>query len=361
MTPFALAGLQLHLSADTSGPNGGDNLPHMVRRLDTLCALYPWVQMVVFSELAAHGPFTERAQPMPGPTEDAFREMARKHRLWLIPGSIFESRNGKIFNTAPVIDPDGNVIARYRKMFPFLPYENGVEPGDEFCVFDIPGVGRFGLSICYDMWFPETSRTLAAMGAEVIIHPTMTPTIDRDIELSIVRATAATNQCFFIDVNGAGDGGNGRSIFMGPMGDILYQAGDAEEMIPIEIDLDRVRRSREFGLRGLGQPLKSFRDRKVEFEVYNRATGGGAYLNTLGPLVKPHRGSRVGLGPRIPDTAQPGEGGGQNNHHPLHGGGLQSHQVQPPSASATMPPSTESGGLAAANPHPGPHVEPEAR
>ena len=319
----------------------------MSRRLDTLIALYPWVQMVVFSELAAHGPFIERAEPMPGPTEDAFREMARKHRIWLIPGSIFETRmpSGLVYNTSPVIDPDGEIIARYRKMFPFLPYETGVEPGDEFCVFDIPGVGRFGLSICYDMWFPETSRTLAALGAEVIIHPTMTPTIDRDIELAIVRATAATNQCFFIDVNGAGDGGNGRSIFMGPMGDILYQAGDAEEMIPIEIDLDRVRRSREFGLRGLGQPLKSFRDRTVEFDVYNRETGGGAYLNTLGPLVKPHRGSRVGLGPHTPDATHVS---GQNNHH--------SASSHPPSPISPIPqPLTDT------TPPAFPHDAPESR
>ena len=54
----------------------------------------------------------------------------------------------------------------WRKMFPFEPYEANVAAGREFLVFDVPSVGRFGLSICYDMWFPETSRTLAAMGAE---------------------------------------------------------------------------------------------------------------------------------------------------------------------------------------------------
>jgi hypothetical protein len=66
-------------------------------------------------------------------------------------------------------------------------------------------------------------------------------------------------------------------------------------MIPLEIDFDRVRRSREVGLRGLGQQLKSFRDRRVEFSIY--AAGGRAwpYLNSLGPLVKPERGSRAGL------------------------------------------------------------------
>jgi predicted amidohydrolase len=194
-----------------------------------------------------------------------------------------------------VIDPDGAVIARHRKMFPFLPYESGVEGGTEFVVFDVPDVGRFGVSICYDMWFPETSRTLAVMGAEVILHPTLTGTVDREVECTIARATAACNQCFVVDINGCEDGGNGRSSFVGPLGDLLYQAGAGEEMIPIEIDLDRVRRTREVGLRGLGQPLKSFRDRKVDFDVYNRSPEAHAYLDTLGPLVKATRGSRAGL------------------------------------------------------------------
>jgi hypothetical protein len=72
-------------------------------------------------------------------------------------------------------------------------------------------------------------------------------------------------------------------------------------MIPLEIDLDRVRRSREVGLRGLGQPLKSFRDRQVDFTVYDRSTPY-EYLDTLGPLVKPVRGSRAGLEPAPADA-----------------------------------------------------------
>jgi predicted amidohydrolase len=286
MNPFAIAGVQLHTSAVQS------NLPAMERRLDLTMHLYPWVQMVVFSELAALGPLTHHAQPLPGPTEETFREWAHRYRIWLVPGSIFERLGDKIYNTAMVINPMGEVVARYRKMFPFLPYEQGIEPGTEFCIFDIPQVGRFGVSICYDMWFPETSRTLAAMGAEVIIHPTMTTTIDRDVELAIAQSTAAVNQCFMFDINGAGDGGNGRSIVVGPMGDVMYTAGHSEEVIPLEIDLDRARRSREVGLRGLGQPLKSFRDRRVRFTVYDKPSG---YLATLGPLVKPERGVRPGM------------------------------------------------------------------
>lgn len=289
MQPFAIAGLQLNVSGRKS------NLDHICDRIEMLMLLYPWVQMVVVSELATFGGWTGNAMPLPSDVEGTYCKLAHKHKIWLIPGSLYEQTESGIYNTSPVINPEGEVIARYRKMFPFMPYEVGVESGTEFCVFDVPDVGRFGVSICYDMWLPETSRTLAAMGAEVIIHPTLTPSIDRDVELSIVRATAATNQCFVIDINGIGDGGNGRSILVSPTGDILYQAGTNEELLPIEIDLDRVRRSREVGLKGLGQPLKSFRDRVVEFPVYDRNSGVAAYLDTLGPLEKMARGSRAGL------------------------------------------------------------------
>jgi predicted amidohydrolase len=214
--------------------------------------------------------------------------MAKKYGIWLLPGSIFEKRNGQIYNTASVINPQGEVVNRYSKMFPFYPYEVGVTAGSEFCVFDVPHVGRFGVSICYDMWFPETIRTLAVMGAEVILHPTLTGTIDRDIELSIARAMASVNQCFLFDVNGLDTGGSGCSIICGPDGRILYQAGSTEEIIPIELDISRVKRSRELGILRLGQPLKSFRDNIQDFSIYQAGTPL-PYLDSLGPLIKPKK------------------------------------------------------------------------
>lgn len=289
MKPYAIAGMQLTLSATQ------ENVTHMGAQLDLLMHVYPWVQMVVFSELAPFGPLLANAQPMPNATEEVFQGWARKHGIWLLPGSMFETQGDKIYNTASVINPEGTVVGRYRKVFPFRPYEMNVEPGTEFMVFDVPEAGRFGVSICYDLWFPETARTLAAMGAEVILHPTLTGTIDREVELSIVRATSAQNQCFVFGINGYGDCGNGRSIITGPAGEVLYQGQSAAEMIPLEIDFDRVRRSREVGLRGLGQQLKSFRDRKVEFAVYGPEARNWPYLNSLGPLEKPDRGSYVGL------------------------------------------------------------------
>jgi predicted amidohydrolase len=285
--PFAIAGIQAPVSAHIN------NVPAMLHQLDVCMAKFPWVQMVVFSELAAHGPLLDRAESAGGPTEAAFQQAAAKHGIWLLPGSYFEKMpDGKIFNSLPVIDPGGNIISRYRKMFPFLPYEYGVEYGTEFCVFDVPDAGRFGVSICYDIWFPETTRTLAALGTEVLLHPVLTNTVDRNVELSIARATAAQFQLYVFDINGLGGGGVGRSCVIDPAGTVLHQAGAAEEIVPIEVNFEFVRRQREIGLHGLGQALKSFRDRQVEFPVYDRASGAAHYWHELGPLAVPERGGK---------------------------------------------------------------------
>lgn len=282
MKPFAIAGIQMKVSAVHS------NVEMMKLKLDITMNLYPWVEMVVFSELCAFGPLIHHAQELPGFFEEEMKIMAKKYGIWLLPGSIFERKNGQVFNTASVINPAGEVVNRYSKMFPFYPYEVGVAAGSEFCVFDVPNVGRFGVSICYDMWFPETIRTLAVMGAEVILHPTLTGTIDRDIELSIARAMASVNQCYLFDVNGLDTGGSGCSIVCGPDGRVLYQAGSTEEIIPIELDISRVKRSRELGILRLGQPLKSFRDNIKDFSIYQAGTPL-PYLDSLGPLIKPKK------------------------------------------------------------------------
>ncbi|MCW5571718.1 MAG: carbon-nitrogen hydrolase family protein [Steroidobacteraceae bacterium] len=282
MNRFAVAGLQLDLPR-------GDNLDRIEREIDSVHRRFPWVQMVVVGELAAFGPDPAHAQPMPGPAEQRLCAAARRNQLWLVPGSMFERQGDQIFNTAPVIDPHGQVVARYRKMFPFCPYEQGVTAGDQFVVFDVPGVARFGVSICYDMWFPETTRSLAWLGAEVILHPTMTNTIDRDIELSIARASAAINQCWFIDINVAGDLGFGRSGIYAPGGDIVYEAGAGREILTADLDLDAVRAVRTRGWHGLTQPLKSFRDSKLRFPPYIEGHDASPQLQALGPLAMPRR------------------------------------------------------------------------
>jgi hypothetical protein len=98
---------------------------------------------------------------------------------------------------------------------------------------------------------------------------------------------------YVVDVNGSGGLGVGRSTIVGPEGDILHEAGNGTAIIPMELDLDRVSRTRERGLLGLGQPLKSFRDAPVQFDVYNPTSPLRAGLASLGP---------VGVAPRPKTT-----------------------------------------------------------
>ncbi len=306
MTPFAIAGVQMHVNALQPNEDG------MLHRLDLLMARFPWTQMVLFSELAPFGPLPKFALPLRNGTVERFCEAARRHHIWLIPGSMFEAaEDGRIYNTSTVINPDGDIVCTYRKMFPFRPYEEGIAAGTGFCVFDVPDVGRFGLSICYDMWFPETTRQLTSQGVEVLLHPVLTGTTDREAELSIARATAAQFQCYVFDVNGLGAGGVGKSLVVDPTATVLHQSAGQEDMFPIEVDLDNVRRQRERGMKGLGQVLKSFRDREVDFSVYDRSSGTDAYLHGLGPLAIPRQDAS---GTLRADLAAPSVQLGRNDH-----------------------------------------------
>jgi len=282
MAYLSMAALQLELSVE-------DNLSTIEKEIDLVKKRFPWIQLVVLPELCTFGPSPDLAVSMPGEVENCFREAALRNDLWLIPGSIFERSGDEVFNTAPVINPDGEVIARYRKQYPFLPYEKGVSSGDEFVIFDIPGAGRIGLIICYDMWFPETVRTLAWMGAEAIICPSLTNTIDRKVELAIAQSNAATNQLYFLNLNSAGRLAVGQTIFAGPDGQIIHQAGVGREIIAVEMDFTHVRRVRERGMYGLCQTLKSFRDHKVNYPPYQNAQADPGALGALGTLEVPGR------------------------------------------------------------------------
>jgi predicted amidohydrolase len=239
--------------------------------------------MIMLGELAWFGPDVSAAQTLPGPAENRMREAARAAGVWLVAGSLYERDGDRIFNTCPVINPEGEVVSRYRKIYPFLPYEAGVAGGSGCSVFEVPRVGKFGISICYDMWFPETLRTMTWMGAEVILHPSMTYTIDRDVETEISRANAAMHQCYFFDLNVIGMGG-GLSGVYGPGGEIIHRAGVGREIIAVEFDLDHVARVRDRGWHGLGQVVKSYRDANMTYPAYVEGADASAAFNALGPM-----------------------------------------------------------------------------
>lgn len=278
MGSLAVAGLQLDLRSE-------DNLTRIAAEVASAKRRYPWIDLIILPELAAYGPSTVHAEAPGGRAETAYCQMARDNDVCLIPGSLFLTENGKVFNVSPIIDASGVIVARYRKMFPFRPYEEGVASGDSFCVVPGPGAGRIGVSICYDLWFPEVTRNLVWMGADALICPTLTNTIDRDVELSLARANAASNQCYVVNVNAAAPMGMGKSIVCGPGGEVIHQASSGYEVFVIDLDFDYVARVRRAGWQGLGQPLKSFRDSRVHFPAYQDGARSES-LNELGELVK---------------------------------------------------------------------------
>ncbi len=288
---FGIAGVQMSVLPWDSAAM----LEKLVDIVVNLRRSFPWVQLIMFHELAIPGceqfvttdnrdVWSKSAEPIPGPITDQLCALARKTGVWLVPGSMYEQEGDKLYNTVMAISPEGKVVAKYRKMFPWLPYESGTSEGESFCVFDIPGAGRFGLCICYDMWFPEVARTLAWMGAEVILQPTLTPTSDRELELVMCRANAIFNQCYFVSVNGVGTWGGGHSTIIDPDGRILQEAGSNQTILTEIIDLDHVTRTREFGTIGLAQTLKQLRDCGHSFPVYAEGKVAPGSLSKLGAL-----------------------------------------------------------------------------
>ena len=230
---------------------------------------FPDADLYVFPELYLTGehPFVhpprgydENAQPIPGPLTRAIGRIAKRAGRWIVAGSIVERDDDALYNTAVVFAPSGRLAARYRKVFtwrPFEPYAVGTEAPP---VFSIPNVGKVGVMICYDGWFPEMARSLALRGAEVIAHPTLTTTPDREEELVLARANAITNQCYVINPNAVVTIGGGRSIGVDPEGRVLFEGGSGEEFIPEVLDLDRVHTVRRHGTRGLNRVLQHVRD-----------------------------------------------------------------------------------------------------
>lgn len=272
-------------------------LERMEQRLRYIRQVFPWVSLVCFPELCPTGlapleppppgyVWDATAEAVPGPLTERLGAMARRYEVWLQPGSIYERADNDVHNTALVFSPQGELVARYRKMFPWQPWEQ-TTPGREFCIFDIPDMGRFGLCICYDGWFPEVIRTLAWMGAEVIIHPALTSTVDRAAELIIERAQAIFNQCYMINANAAPSAGCGQSLVVDPHGRVLQQGGNHEEIITEMIDLDLVHHVREYGSIGLNQHLKQLRDFEGVFPVYTQGIRQGVLFRNLGPLHLP--------------------------------------------------------------------------
>ncbi len=258
----------LNIAAPQVAPVKGDpeaTLKDFEVRVQKLRQSLNELQLIVVPELhlAAVGGFfddeagdAERlAVDIPGALTDRLCALARTNEVWLVPGSLYErAEDGGVHNTAVVISADGEIVTSYRKCFPWQPYEESV-PGTRLVTFDLADVGTIGLAICHDGAFPEVFRSLAWMGAEVVLQPTLTTTIDRDAELVLARANAIANQLYVVNVNAPGPTALGRSIIVDPEGLVRVQAGAGEELLTDVLDLDAVTRVRAHGSFGLNRLL----------------------------------------------------------------------------------------------------------
>jgi predicted amidohydrolase len=276
MTKINICSLQLDLK-------NSDNFEKVSLEINKVLSEDEQTHMIVLSELAVSGVRPDKEKSL-STFLPLFSDLAKKYDTWLIPGTFHEFEDDVIYNTCPVINNEGMLVAKARKLYPWLPYENQITPGNEICTFEYPGAGIIGVHICYDLWFPETSRALAMAGAELIINPTLTPTQDREIETVMVRATAVQQQCYYIDVNSVGEQGCGQSIACDPEGNVLHISNDLEDIFTVEVDFDFVRNSRKNGIMGLGQNLKSYRDNPFSSMIIEKRNNN--YLESLGELTQ---------------------------------------------------------------------------
>ena len=200
------------------------------------------------------------AESLDGPAIQWARAIARELRIDLVAGSILERIAGRerLANTSVHVDPEGEVKAAYRKLHMFDVEVGGrtyreselEEPGDEIVCSETSDGVELGLSICYDLRFPELYRILAVRGARILMVPAaFTLTTTRDHWETLLRARAIENQAFVIAANQVGEhpGGHrsgGRSMIVDPWGVVLAQAPDRETHVLAELDLERQREIR---------------------------------------------------------------------------------------------------------------------
>jgi N-carbamoylputrescine amidase len=216
------------------------------------------------------------AESIPGPSTDALGKVARQHQVVII-ASLFEKRAAGVYhNTAVIIDADGKIAGKYRKMhipddplyyekFYFTPGDLGFQTHDT-------KYGKVGALVCWDQWFPEAARLTALSGAQVLFYPTAIGWLPDEKEEvnqaqhsaweTIQRAHAIANGVYVVVVNRVGREGQlsfwGQSFVADPFGRIIAKASaDKEEVLVVECDLHKIDETR--------QNWPFLRDRRIDF------------------------------------------------------------------------------------------------
>ena len=265
MSELKIGILQQHNIADTKKniERLAENITDLAQRGAELVVLQELHNSLYFCQTEDVNNF-DLAEPIPGPSTDFYGELARKLGIVLVT-SLFEKRAAGLYhNTAVVIEKDGTIAGKYRKMhipddpayyekFYFTPGDIGFHPIDT-------SVGRLGVLVCWDQWYPEAARLMALQGAEMLIYPTAIGYESSDTEAeqqrqreawtTVMRGHAVANGLPVIAVNRVGHESDpseqtggiqfwGSSFVAGPQGELLYRASDnEEESIILNIDLD---------------------------------------------------------------------------------------------------------------------------
>ena len=227
----------------------GRNLEACVARLEE--AAKNGAQLLVLPECALPGYMFDSAdealpyaEEIPGPSTEVLERACRRLGMHVVCGMLERDTEG-LRNAAVLIGPSG-LIGTYRKThLPFLGVDRFVVPGDEFSVYETP-LGRIGLEICYDLRFPEVTRTLALRGADIVAHPTNFPLAARPQTEFITRARAAENRVYLLTSNRVGKERWGEfcgwSQIVDPHGKRLAEAGAAEEALLVaDVEIERAR------------------------------------------------------------------------------------------------------------------------
>lgn len=215
------------------------------------------------------------AEPIPGPTTQLLSAAAKKHKITLV-SSLFEKRTGGLYhNTAVVFGPNGKILGTYRKMhipddpgfnekFYFTPGDTGFQP------IDTP-VGRLGILVCWDQWYPEAARLMALRGAQILIYPTAIGwargekkdvcQTQRNAWQTIQRSHAIANGLFVLSINRTGRENNldfwGTSFVSNPMGHVVAEASTHRaEIVRASLQLSETTTTR--------QHWPFLRDRRVD-------------------------------------------------------------------------------------------------
>ena len=263
--------LTVGLVQESCTSNGEDNLAKMIAgaraaaaRGARLVLLQELHNSLYFCQTEDTGVF-DLAEPIPGPSTEALGALAKELNLVIV-ASLFERRAAGLYhNTAVVLETDGSIAGKYRKMhipddpgyyekFYFTPGDLGFEPIQT-------SVGRLGVLVCWDQWYPEAARLMALAGADLLLYPTAIgwdPRDDaaekarqRDAWITIQRSHAVANGLPVLSCNRTGHEADpsgqslgsqfwGSSFITGPQGEIIASAGiDAPEILVAEVDLRR--------------------------------------------------------------------------------------------------------------------------